>query len=263
MTQEAEEKLKEFFAEFAGAAGTLLMLDYDGTLAPFRTDRFKAKPWGRVRELLQQIQDQGKTHIVFISGRPAGEIAPLLALRTPPEVWGLHGVERLYPDGHRELEKIAPNVEAKLEELKEQLRRDAFGGLLEEKPNAAVMHWRGVGVHKGREIERRTRELFEPAAEIDGLRLLKFEAGLELRAGRDKGGAVSAILAETDLDGAATTPAAYLGDDFTDEAAFVALKGRGLSGLVRREWRETEADVWLKPPGDLRAFLASWHSALD
>jgi len=32
-----------------------------------------------------------------ITGRPAGEIAPLLGIDPPLEVWGLHGVERLYP----------------------------------------------------------------------------------------------------------------------------------------------------------------------
>ncbi len=237
------------------------MLDYDGTLAPFRVDRFKTKPWAGVRELLHSIQNQEKTRLVVVTGRPAGEVVPLLELETPPEVWGLHGVERLYPDGRRELEEIAPAVQEKLDALKAQLRRDALGGLLEEKPNAAVMHWRGVALTKAREIERRTRELFAPAAQMDGLQLLEFESGLELRAGRDKGGAVKAILAETDQDGVAKMPAAYLGDDFTDEAAFVALKGHGLSGLVRRTWRETEADVWLKPPGELREFLKKWISA--
>ena len=263
MRHETAEKLKEFFGRFAGAAGALLLLDYDGTLAPFRVDRFKARPWAGIRELLNQIQNQKKTRIVVITGRPAGEVAPLLALDSPPEVWGLHGVERLYSDGRREMETIASEVEAKLDELKAQLRRDAFGGLLEEKPNAAVMHWRGIAAAKAREIERRTRELFEPAAQMEGLKLLAFETGVELRAGRDKGGAVKAILAETDVGAATKISAAYLGDDLTDELAFAALKGRGLSVLVRREWRETQADVWLRPPGELRGFLKQWIAAFD
>jgi trehalose 6-phosphate synthase/trehalose 6-phosphate phosphatase len=261
LTQETAEKLEKFFAGFAGAQHTLLLLDYDGTLAPFRVDRFKARPWAGVRELLNQIQKQEKSRIVFVTGRPPEEIGPLLVLDTPVEVWGLHGAERLYPDGRSELETIAPDARAKLDELKAQLRRNAFGGLLEEKPNAAVVHWRGIAPERARQIERRTRELFEPAAQMDGLTLLVFESGLELRAGRDKGGAVKAILAEMDAEGATDFPAVYLGDDFTDEAAFVALDGRGLSVLVRREWRETDADVWLRPPGELREFLQRWIRA--
>jgi hypothetical protein len=32
----------------------------------------------------------------------------------------------------------------------------------------------------------------------------------------------------------------------------------GLSVLVRREWRETAAAVWLRPPGELKEFLEKW-----
>jgi trehalose-6-phosphatase len=52
---------------------------------------------------------------------------------------------------------------------------------------------------------------------------------------------------------------AYLGDDLTDEDAFRALKGKGLSVLVRKESRTTEADCWLKPPDELLDFLKKWH----
>ena len=257
MAPEAAERLGEFFRGFAGGAAPLLLLDYDGTLAPFRVDRFKAVPWAGVRELLNRIQSQRKTQLVFITGRPAAEIVPLLALDAPVEVWGLHGTERLYPDGRRELDPVPDAVRKVLDDLREQLNQDSFGGLFEGKANAAVMHWRGVSTRKARQIEQRTRDLFEPLARMDGLVLLEFAAGLELRAGRDKGGAVEAILKEKGAIG----PAAYLGDDFTDEAAFQALKGRGLSVLVRREWRETAADVWLRPPSGLRRFLKQWLEA--
>lgn len=54
---------------------------------------------------------------------------------------------------------------------------------------------------------------------------------------------------------------AYLGDDQTDENAFEALHGRGLSVLVRREYRPTNADVWIQPPEGVTAFLSDWASA--
>lgn len=250
-----------------------MLLDYDGTLAPFRVDRFQALPWAGVRDLLNQIQNQGSTRIAVVTGRPAAEILPLLGVEPAPEVWGLHGAERLHPDGRRELEQLAPEIRGKLDDLAEQLRRDATGGLIEEKPNAVAMHWRGVPPARARIIEKRTRVLFEPLAQTDSLNLLEFEAGLELRAGRDKGAAVTAIFEETagpnpHLDPhRAAYPAAFLGDDLTDEAAFRAIKnygshgGHGLGILVRNQPRPTAADLWLQPPGELRDFLKRWLCA--
>jgi trehalose-phosphatase len=253
------EKLDEFFCAFARGAKALLLLDYDGTLAPFRVDRFKARPWAGIPKLLDLIQNQKTTRVAVVTGRPAAEIAPLLGVEPALEVWGLHGAERLYADGRRELEQLPPAVRTKLDELCAQLRSDSFGGLYEEKPNAAVMHWRGCSPAKAARIERRTRALFEPLAQIDGLTLLEFEAGLELRAGRDKGEAVSALLRET--SNGRPHPAAYLGDDLTDEAAFRAINGHGLSVLVTRRPRATSAGIQLRPPKDLRAFLRSWLRA--
>jgi trehalose 6-phosphate synthase/trehalose 6-phosphate phosphatase len=256
------EKLDEFFPVFTGGASPLLLLDYDGTLAPFRVDRFQARPWAGVRELLGAIQRQGRTKMVIVTGRPAAEIAPLLGLDPPLETWGLHGAERLFPDGRRELEQATPAVQKALDELRETLRHDSLGGLFEDKANAVVMHWRGVSRKKAEQIEKRTRELFEPLARLEGLALLEFEAGLELRVGRNKGQAVEAILAEADGQGA--VPVAFLGDDITDEAAFRAVRrlGRlGLAALVRQEWRETAAEVWLQPPGELTAFFERWLQA--
>lgn len=258
MTPNASEILEDLFRAFTRAVCPLLMLDYDGTLAPFQVDRYQAVPWPGVRSILNLIQDQKKTRIVVVTGRPADEINALLALREPVEVWGLHAFERLHPDGRREREHLPHDVAQKLDELHNALRRDSFGGLLEAKPNAAVMHWRGASPDLAARIEKHTRALFEPAvAEIPGFRLLPFDGGIELRAGRDKSAAVKTLLAES----APGTPASYLGDDLTDEAAFRAIKGRGLSVLVRQEWRETEAAVWLKPPEELTAFLERWRDA--
>lgn len=282
LANDTRAKLDDFFSAFSGAASPLLLLDYDGTLAPFRVDRFQALPWAGVRDLLNQIQSQGRTRIVVVTGRPAAEILPLLGVEPAPEVWGLHGAERLYPDGRREFDQLSPTARDKLDALAAQLQRESestggsTGGLIEIKPNAVVMHWRGVSAARAKIIEKRTRALFEPLAQTDGLDLLEFEAGLELRAGRDKGGAVIAILDEA--AGAspqlgshqisnpaaypAACPAAFLGDDLTDEVAFRAIKNHGgLGVLVRRQFRTTDAEVWLRPPEELRDFLNRWFHA--
>jgi trehalose-6-phosphatase len=71
---------------------------------------------------------------------------------------------------------------------------------------------------------------------------------------------VNAIIAEAEPG----QPVTYLGDDLTDESAFRsvnAAEAPHLSVLMRREWRETAADVWLRPPEELREFLQRWVSA--
>jgi trehalose 6-phosphate phosphatase len=258
----AAQKLENFFAAIRGAPKSILLLDYDGSMAPFRLNRYEARPYAGVRELLARIQSTGRTRLAVITGRPAGDIHQLLELQPRLEVWGLHGAERLFPNGRRELERVSPASIERLHEVRAQLRRDSFGGLFEDKPNAAVMHWRGASRKKARQIEKKTHELFDPLASTDGLRLLEFESGVELRVGRDKGGAVEAILEEAHSD----APVAYLGDDLTDEAAFRAVNSSSrasLSVLMRRASRETEANIWLRPPGELRTFLKKWMAGLE
>ncbi len=256
------EKLEDFFCSLHGAQAPLLLLDYDGTLADFRINRYEARPWAGVRELLGVIQRDNRTRLTIITGRPAGEINSMLSLPKPVEVWGLHGAERLFADGRHEMQEAPPEALAKLDELRQQLRREAFGGLVEDKPNAVVMHWRGHTPRQAKHIEQKTRTLFEPAAQVSGLSLLDFEAGVELRVGRDKGGAVDAIVEQAETD----TPVVYVGDDLTDESAFCAvnrLQNPHLSVLMRRSWRDTAAEVWLQPPDGLRWFLREWEKAVN
>ena len=213
-----------------------------------------------VRELLTRIERQGLTRMVVVTGRSASEIVPLLGIDPPLEVWGLHGAERLYPDGRRELQQVPAAAREKLNKLRALLMHDSLGGLFEDKANGLVMHWRGASACKAGLIEQRIRGFFEPLAGTDGLELLEFEAGVELRVGRDKGGAVRAILQES----APGAPVAYLGDDLTDEAGFLAVNNvmpHGLSVLVRRQWRHTAANIWLRPPADMRRFLEDWLQA--
>jgi trehalose-phosphatase len=110
---------------------------------------------------------------------------------------------------------------------------------------------------EARRIQALTQDGWTPLAERSGLKLLQFEAGLELRVSHpDKGDAVRTILAALD----AKVPIAFLGDDLTDEDAFQVLRGRGLTVLVRDDYRETMAEAWLRPPAELIDFLERWRS---
>lgn len=246
--------LDSFFQSVAEARQSTLLLDFDGTLAPFRVDPSKVRPWAGVASLLDQIQQTNRTRLTIITGRPAGDVASQIGLCNAPEIWGLHGAERLYPEGRVEREELVGNEQELLAAARSAVREARLGVRVEEKRNAVVVHWRGKSQHSIQTIRTRALELLHPFAGAVGMNLLQFDGGLELRAGRHKGDAVRTILAET----ADRVPVAYLGDDATDEDAFAALAGRGLGVLVRRKWRPSAATAWLRPPAQLREFLGMW-----
>jgi trehalose-phosphatase len=184
---------------------------------------------------------------------------PLLNLRRRPELWGAHGWERLLPDGRGTRAELDQDVRRRLNEGERRARELArVGARIETKPASVALHWRGTSAHAAAQIRDALPQLWEPLAADGELELLEFDGGLELRArGCNKQHAVEAVLAETPGDAAI----AYLGDDFTDEDAFAAVKPRGVAVLVRPELRETAADVWIRPPRGLIAFLKSWRDA--
>lgn len=257
-----DAQLDDFLALVAANDQSALLLDFDGTLAPFRIDPTKVKPWVGVTKLLDAIQRTGRTRIAIISGRSARDVAFLLGMPTPPEIWGLHGAERLLPSGRLEMDELLPRQRTALNAARHSLQIAGIVGKLglrvEEKWNAIAVHWRGKSEQSVRTVRQQTCKILCPFVEEPGTKLLQFDGGVELRAGRDKGGAVHVLLSEMQSD----APVAFMGDDITDEDAFLALSGRGLSILVRRAWRPSAAKLWLRPPDQLRSFLSGWLRAV-
>ena len=243
-----------FFERLRHACCRLLLLDYDGTLAPFTPDRKQAFPYPEIPRLISKIGQSG-TRVVLISGRPATELLFLIGTHPHPEIWGSHGTERLLPDGSYEVETAPPEQQAAMRAIARALEGSGLESQTEIKPGGIAVHWRGLSAEQREPIEHQVKKLFASAVENKGMQLLPFDGGLELRVnGRNKGDAVSALLSES----ASGVAAAYLGDDQTDENAFRAIKGRGIAVLVRPEYRPTNADIWVRPPDELGRFLRDW-----
>jgi trehalose 6-phosphate phosphatase len=245
-----------FLERLRSARTRVLLLDYDGTLAPFCVDRTLAFPYPQVPPLIIRIMQTG-TRVVLVSGRPVRELLLLTGISPQPEIWGSHGLERLMADGRYEV-KSAPVHKDYLLAAEAILRDAGLEGQTEVKPGGVAVHWRGLDLARGERIARDVHRLWKPLIDRAPLRLLEFDGGLEIRvAGPGKGDAVRTILGEAG-PGAAV---AYLGDDQTDEDAFHALKGNGLTVLVRAQSRPTAADIWLQPPHELLQFLQEWLCA--
>jgi len=254
---ESQDVCERFFERVSRAAARALLLDYDGTLAPFTPDRTRAFPYREIPEVIAQIM-RCQTRVVLISGRPATELLFLSGIHPHPEIWGSHGAERLHPDGSYEIDEIPPQQRSALQLASRSLQACGLSPRTETKPGGIAVHWRGLSSEERASIENRVRSLWSSAVSEYGLQMLPFDGGLELRApGKNKGDAVAAILEEIGSEAAV----AYLGDDQTDENAFRTVKGRGLAVLVRAEPRPTMADVWLRPPEELGRFLRGWLAA--
>jgi trehalose-phosphatase len=250
-----QSQIEPFLRKLAKAPESALLLDYDGTLAPFQSRRDQAYPYPGVALLLQEIVRDRRTRVVVISGRDATEVLPLLNVHPSPEVWGVHGLQRLKSDGSTEMPQLD---ERTLEGLSDAERWLGYQELLhtaEFKAGSIAVHWRGLSDNDTEVLRARVRLGWRPIARQRHLDLLEFDGGLEIRArAADKGEAVRVFLDEIGAD----APIAYLGDDTTDESAFKVLQGRGLTVLVRPKWRTTSAQFWLKPPEELLDFLGLW-----
>lgn len=247
----------DFLNQLKDAEMTVLMLDYDGTLAPFQIDRHKAYPYPGVLSLLEKIQQAGRTRIVVITGRPVQEVQNLLRPLSGIEIWGAHGLEHMTPDGISRQVMIDSDSAIILRRAEEWLQLKGMSSRMEVKPGGVAAHWRGLAEDEIQHLKKAALEGWSTLTKYPNIKLLHFEGGLELRVNRpDKGDAVTSILEELPP----ATPIAFLGDDITDEDAFRKLSQRGLPILVREEYRETAARAWLRPPLELIDFLGHWLS---
>lgn len=234
------DKLNPFFNQLKDHP-SMLMLDYDGTLAPFQIDREKAFPYPGVEERLNKLRNT-----YLISGRSVKDFDKLLNTVLP--IWGSHGLEKK-ENGLYFQEKIDDQTQEAIEEAK----RLCKGEFCEHKPFGLALHWRGR-----ENLEDHFRPLLEKIVKKGKLELHLFDGGIELRpTGRNKGDVVKELIQNAEPN----AMIAYLGDDQTDEDAFRALGSLGLKVLVRKEWRESLADTLIVPPDELLAFLDKWIEA--
>ncbi|HLS85357.1 MAG TPA: trehalose-phosphatase [Burkholderiales bacterium] len=236
----------------------MLLLDFDGTLAPFDADPGRVRPYPGVARLLDDIIAVPGNRVVIVSGRRLDDLTPALAMERPPELWGSHGWQRLSPTGEITDFVPHPQTSLRLDEAETSARAlEAWGARIERKPASVAVHWRGLAPKVAEAVREALIERWLGASQSEDLQLTDFEAGLELRArGRNKGSVVNEVLAQSGPG----TVAAYLGDDTTDEDAFDAIDGRGVGILVRPLVRRTRAGAWLRPPTEVRAFLSKWRA---
>lgn len=251
--------VEAFFSKVTTAKKRLLLLDYDGTLAPFRVQRDQAFPYTGVSELLSEICNDRLSRVVIISGRAIQDLVPLLHINPLPEIWGSHGWEHLTDSGDYVIASLDEHTRQALSQAKEHINSLELTKYCEQKPVSLALHWRGLSSEIADSIKAQIIDYGQNLKKSSSLKVHDFDGGIEIRVdGKDKGTAVNSIIEGLEEDAVI----AYLGDDKTDEDAFKALSRKGLSVLVREQLRRpTYADVWIKPPEELIEFLYRWKQS--
>lgn len=234
----------------------LLCLDYDGTLAEITSDPLTAFPIPRAREAVAALATRPeRVALAIISGRDLDTLRRLLGLSRGMLFAGTHGLEFIGIDGKH---LYAPGVEERIGEiaaLREFLARETAigrGFIIEDKRIALTLNYRNANPDEAREMIARMEQFVSrralPLAIMEGKMIREaIPAGVG-----GKGGAVRMFMRETGLPASVS---AYIGDDVTDEDAFLAL-GRegGLTVMVGRQ-RPSFARWRVSGPGEVADLL--------
>ena len=226
--------------------GASLYLDFDGTLVEIAAtpDGVVVEP--RLLDLLaaQSVRLQGR--VALVSGRA---IDTLAALAPVPglAISGSHGVETRWADGRREGPGRSAGLDAAIMGMR-AFAADRDGVLIEEKPFGAALHYRGAPA-AGDDASA----LVHGLAATTGLDVQTGKMVVELRpAGVDKGDALRRFQAAAPFAG---HPPVFVGDDDTDEAAFMAATALGGCGILVGPMRATAARYRLDDVAAVRRWL--------
>ncbi|HEX8182987.1 MAG TPA: bifunctional alpha,alpha-trehalose-phosphate synthase (UDP-forming)/trehalose-phosphatase [Candidatus Saccharimonadales bacterium] len=264
LTQERQEDL---FETFSRAQRPLLLLDYDGVLAPHVTNPAKAAPTTSILRTLNKLSQTEKVDIAIISGRSQQDLELWLG-DLPISLVAEHGA-LLRPSKTTKSTKSSKPAAKKAAHAKWQRLTDASpawqdavlpilekyaantpGAFVEAKNFSLVWHYRAASPYYAQKHLVILRRLLRPYAKSHGLGVFNGNKILEIKpTDVNKGSAVTHLL---DQYPAAKIPDFILcmGDDYTDEDMFDSLPltaytikvGRGRS--IARYRVQTTDDVY-------------------
>jgi len=244
--------------EFRGAVGDrrlVFFLDYDGTLVPIAPTPSAARPSPEVASVLRRLRRRGY-EVVVVTGRSAAAVRDLLGVDELTYL-GNHGLEVLdgdSPPAFRAAEHISHQIQWVAKRIQERLG-DVPGVIIEDKGLSVAIHHRQVdplAVGRLKQLVALLAGQHRP-----WVRLTRGREVLEIRPNIpwDKGRAVLWWLEQRfGPDWPQRILPVYIGDDRTDEDAFGALAGGGITVAVAPD-DPTAAAFYLADPAEVLEFL--------
>jgi trehalose 6-phosphate phosphatase len=260
--QHALERVSMWVDAWRASGRLVLLLDFDGTLAPIVERPELAEMPPRTRRALERLMAMPGVAVAVVSGRGLADVRERAALGDVAYA-GNHGMEiegaglhRIHPQAaaaRPELEAAAARIMADLEGVD--------GAFVEDKGLTLSIHYRMAP-----EQEPNVREIVLEA--VDGrpeLRVTEGKMVLEVRprVEWDKGRAVLFLLEH--MRPSEDAPVLYLGDDRTDEDAFRALRGSSPAAegvlIADPPPAESAASSWLRDPTEAGALFEGLAAA--
>lgn len=212
--------------------GAALFLDFDGTLVELAERPDMVRVDQRLAALMGRLARRLDGRLAVISGRPAGEIAALFG-RPGFSIAGSHGLEVRHVDGRRTTAERPAALDRVRAELASFATQDS-GLLVEDKPVGVALHYRLAPNYAAS-----AGELAGRLATEHHLRLQPGKMMVEVRSGAaDKGSALTLLMREPEM---ASARPVFLGDDDTDEPAFLSAANLGGYGILIGPERPTAA----------------------
>ncbi|ELY67106.1 trehalose-phosphatase [Natrinema versiforme] len=248
-----EERRPQLHNRLADAAGLLVCLDFDGTLAPIVEDPDAAVPTERNRNAVATLAATPGITTAVVSGRALTDVRE--RVDGPAIYAGNHGLE-LARNGSIAVHPVARKRAARIDRLCSILET-ALSSVpncrIENKRLTGTVHFRSVPPAAEPTVRRITHGVVDrfggDAVEIStGKRIL--EIGPDFPWG--KGNAVELIAA----DEPPATTVVYIGDDVTDESAFRAVEPDGI-GIRVGGTGPSSASYRVESPVEVASFL-SW-----
>ncbi|MDI6855371.1 MAG: trehalose-phosphatase [Candidatus Thermoplasmatota archaeon] len=229
-----------------------IMLDYDGTLTPIVEKPELAVLHKDMNIILKKLA--AKYPIAIISGRSLKELKNLVKVDGIYYA-GNHGfeisndTEYIHPSAALTqpiIREVCSKLDRKLKRIK--------GVIVENKGLTASVHYRMVSEKYVESLKASLREFLKPYLERGKIRVTRGKKVFELRPNIDwdKGKAIEWLVKVTNKE--AYLPL-YIGDDRTDEDAFLVLREKGLGILVTLYKKESFAKYFVKNVAEVEKFL--------
>lgn len=253
LTLETDLSVASFMTAFSEARQRLLLVDFDGTLAPLVDNPAEAKPTDQLRMALASLAET--SDLVVISGRDRSFLEKTLA-DVPVYLVAEHGAFLKQPAQPWErLDLSTDDWREPVREAMNQFVRDFTGSFVEEKETAIAWHYRTVNADG---VETQAVELANglrgiasavPLAVIQGNKVVEVKP-----AQHSKGTVALTILEQKQYDFIVS-----IGDDTTDEDMFRQLPnwaytlkvGPGTSFARYRLARQRDVETLLQQMSDV------------